>query len=70
MPSCIRPMHGALKGFGTNLVITDAKVKSVAAIDVEPVYTHLGSKISFWLCNPFVPKGTSPALLFKGSQDL
>ncbi|MGE0670425.1 MAG: hypothetical protein AB7H48_10070 [Parachlamydiales bacterium] len=38
MRSCIRPMHEALKGFGTNPVIRDAKVKSVSAIEVEAVY--------------------------------
>ncbi len=38
MRSCIRPMHGALKGFGTKPAIRDAKVKSVSAIEVEAVY--------------------------------
>ena len=39
MRSCIRPMHGALKGFGTKPVIRDAKVKSVSTIEVEAVYS-------------------------------
>ena len=37
MRSCIRPMHGALKGLRIRPVIRDAKVKSVSTIEVEAV---------------------------------
>ncbi|MBX3719392.1 MAG: hypothetical protein KF898_07075 [Parachlamydiales bacterium] len=43
MRSCIRPMHGALKVFGTQPVIRNAKVKSLSAIEVEAVYSSADS---------------------------
>jgi hypothetical protein len=46
MRSCIRPMHGALKGFATKPVIRHAIVKSVSAIEVEAVYMGLIQKQS------------------------
>jgi len=48
MRSCIRPMHGALKGLRIRPVIRDAKVKSVSTIEVEAVYTEPGHKLGIY----------------------
>ncbi|MBX3719192.1 MAG: hypothetical protein KF898_06050 [Parachlamydiales bacterium] len=45
MCSCIRPMHGALKGLRIRPVIRDAKVKSVSAIEVEAVYMETSQEL-------------------------